>query len=60
MSPRCWEERINDILNAIAEINSFVENMEFSEFQKDTKTIRAVEFHCYRGSGECSSSDCLG
>ena len=37
MSPRRWEERINDILNAIAEINRFVENMEFAEFQKDTK-----------------------
>lgn len=45
MSPRRWEERINDILNAIAEINSFVDNMEFSEFQKDTKTIRAVELN---------------
>ena len=45
MSPRRWEERINDILNAIAEINSFVYNMEFFEFQKDTKTIRAVELN---------------
>lgn len=45
MSPRRWEERINDILNAIAEINSFVNSMEFSEFQRDTKTIRAIELN---------------
>lgn len=43
MSPRDWKERIKDILEAIAEIQSFVANMDFEVFQNDTKTMRAVE-----------------
>ncbi len=43
MSPRDWKERIRDILEAIAEIQSFVADMRFEEFQNDTKTMRAVE-----------------
>jgi uncharacterized protein with HEPN domain len=43
MSPRNWKERIQDILDAIAEIQSFVANMRFEEFQDDMKTMRAVE-----------------
>lgn len=43
MSPRSWEERVQDILDAIAEIRAFVEMMEFTDFQKDLKTMRAVE-----------------
>ena len=43
MSPRDWKDRIQDILEALAEIQSFVEDMRFEEFQEDVKTIRAVE-----------------
>jgi uncharacterized protein with HEPN domain len=43
MSPRRWEERVLDILDAVAEIRSFVGRMEFPDFQNDLKTIRAVE-----------------
>jgi uncharacterized protein with HEPN domain len=43
MSPRGWQERIQDILDAIAEIQSFVTNTRFEEFQDDLKTMRAVE-----------------
>jgi uncharacterized protein with HEPN domain len=43
MSPRRWEERVQDIVDAIAEIRAFVGMMEFSDFQNDIKTIRAVE-----------------
>ena len=43
MSPRRWEERIQDILDAIAEISAFVTMMEFADFQNDLKTMRAVE-----------------
>jgi uncharacterized protein with HEPN domain len=43
MSPRHWEERLQDILDAIAEIRAFVNMMEFSDFQNDIKTMRAVE-----------------
>lgn len=43
MSPRGWKERIQDILDAIAEIQLFVTDTRFEEFQDDLKTIRAVE-----------------
>jgi len=43
MSPRRWEERIRDILDAIAEIQTFVEDIDFTDFQNDQKTMRAVE-----------------
>ena len=45
MSPRRWEERIQDILDAIAEIRSFVSTMEFIDFKNDIKTMRAVELN---------------
>ena len=35
MSPRRWEERIQDILDAISEIRIFVEAMKFTDFQND-------------------------
>ncbi len=43
MSPRGWEERVQDILEAISEIQAFVANTGFEEFQDDLKTMRAVE-----------------
>ena len=43
MSPRRWEERVQDILDTIAEISAFVAMMEFADFQNDLKTMRAVE-----------------
>jgi uncharacterized protein with HEPN domain len=45
MSPRTWEERIRDILDAIAEIQGFTGEMDFENFQDDTRTIRAVELN---------------
>lgn len=45
MSPRRWEERIQDILEAIYEIQDFVKGMTFHEFNTDIKTIRAVELN---------------
>ncbi len=43
LSPREWTERIQDILDAIAEIQAFTRNMDFEAFAADSKTIRAVE-----------------
>jgi uncharacterized protein with HEPN domain len=43
MSPRGWEERVQDILDAISEIQAFVASTRFEEFQGDLKTMRAVE-----------------
>ncbi len=42
MSPRSWEERIQDILAAIAEINAFTAGMSRDEFLADAKTLKAV------------------
>ena len=42
MSPRAWTERIRDILDAIAEIQMFTQDMDFEGFQQDVKTLKAV------------------
>jgi uncharacterized protein with HEPN domain len=42
MSPRGWEHRIQDIVDAIAEIQAFVADLDFEQFQSDAKTMRAV------------------
>ena len=43
MSPRDWIDRIRDILDAIAEIQDFVQGMDFDSFCADARTLRAVE-----------------
>ena len=45
MSSRDWNERIQDILDAIREIQKFVQGMDFGSFQQDLRTIRAVELN---------------
>lgn len=45
MSPRAWQERVRDILQAIEEIRRFTDGMDFEVFQSDDKTIRAVEMN---------------
>lgn len=42
MSPRSWIERIEDILEAIAEIQAFTQSMKFEEFCDDPRTLKAV------------------
>ncbi len=42
MSHRLWIYRITDILDSIKKVLSYVEDMEFEDFQKDDKTIDAV------------------
>ena len=42
MSPRLWTERIEDILEAIAEIQEFTRSMSFEQFRDDPKTLKAV------------------
>lgn len=39
MSPRDWRDRIRDILDAIAEIQRFTQNMDFEAFNKDAKSV---------------------
>lgn len=45
MSPRRWQDRIQDILDAIAEIQKFTHGMEYEAFKKDDKVVRAVEMN---------------
>ena len=42
MSRRRWRTRVEDILSAIEEIDTFVSEMSFDEFSRDPKTLRAV------------------
>ena len=42
MSPRSWQERIQDILDAIAEIEAFAAGMSRDQFLADPKTLKAV------------------
>jgi uncharacterized protein with HEPN domain len=42
VSLRNWQERIEDILAAIAEIESFVAGMNREQFLADAKTLKAV------------------
>ena len=44
MSPRNWQERIDDILDAVDEVERFIDGMSFEQFAQDTKTIYAVSF----------------
>ena len=43
MSPRDWRERVQDILEALAEIQSFTRGMDFDSFSQDARTQKAVE-----------------
>ena len=45
MSPRGWQDRVRDILDAITEIQDFTRNMDFDTFKADDKSIRAVEMN---------------
>ncbi len=45
MSPRNWQDRIHDILDAIQEIQRFTQDMDFDTFKEDDKSIRAVEMN---------------
>jgi uncharacterized protein with HEPN domain len=42
MSSRIWQHRIQDILDAITEIQSFVAGETFEQFTTDPKTLKAV------------------
>ena len=44
MSPRAWQERIEDILSCARNNRDFTEGMSFDAFLDDPKTIRAVAY----------------
>jgi len=45
VSPRGWQDRIRDILAAIAEIQKFTAGMDYETFKNDNRSIRAVEMN---------------
>lgn len=45
VSPWYWRERVQDILDAIAEIRRFTNGMDFDSFSTDARTLKAVEFN---------------
>ncbi|MFH1635480.1 MAG: DUF86 domain-containing protein, partial [Chloroflexota bacterium] len=45
MSPRDWQERLYDIIDAIAEIQRFLEGQSYETFKDDIKTQKAVELN---------------
>ena len=42
MSKRDWKLFVEDILECIGKIEKYIENMEFNDYEKDSKTIDAV------------------
>ena len=42
MPPREWRLRVDDILEAIAKIEQYVNGLSFEQFQADPKTVDAV------------------
>jgi uncharacterized protein with HEPN domain len=42
VSPRLWQERIEDILNATEEIYDFLADLTFEQFRVDARTLKAV------------------
>lgn len=53
MSPRSWQDRIQDILTCAKNIRSFTEGMSYDAFLDDPRTIRAVAFE-FTTIGEAS------
>ena len=45
MPSRDWQNRIRDVLDAIAEIQEFTSGMTFEQFQTDRKTVGAVLYN---------------
>lgn len=44
MSPRSWQNRIEDILTCAQNIRDYTDGMSFESFLDDPKTIRAVAY----------------
>lgn len=44
MSPRTWQERIEDILACARNVRDFTAGMTFESFLDDPRTVRAVAF----------------
>lgn len=45
MPSRNWQNRVRDVLAAIAEIQEFTQDITFDQFEGDRKTVRAVLYN---------------
>lgn len=54
MSPRKWNLRLEDILEAINDLESFTSPMNIEEFKADKKTLFAV-IRCFEIIGEAAA-----
>lgn len=45
MSPSDWRNRVQDILDAISEIQKFTRGMNYETFKEDTKAVRTIEMN---------------
>jgi len=45
MSPRSWRDSLRDILDAITEVDMFIQGMNFESFRHDLKTVKAVQLN---------------
>ena len=55
MSPRDWQSRVLDILEAVDDVRQFTAGMDFDAFRADKKTVQAVAFS-FAVIGEASAS----
>jgi len=53
VSPRTWQERIEDILTCAQNVHNFTAGMDFDAFLDDPRTVRAVAFE-FATIGEAS------
>ncbi len=53
MPHRDWKHRVQDILNAINEIQAYTAGMDFDSFCRDIKTVKAV-LYCFATIGEAA------
>ena len=44
MSPRDWQVRLEDILEAIHNLQAYIQDMTFEEFAADTRSVRAAAY----------------
>jgi uncharacterized protein with HEPN domain len=42
VSPRIWQERVQDILDAVTEIGAFLTGLSFDQLSADARTLEAV------------------
>jgi uncharacterized protein with HEPN domain len=55
VSPRSWQDRVDDILSCARNIREYTQGLSFESFLDDPRTIRAVAFE-FTTIGEAASA----